>query len=448
MSTGSQSTYQRLVDRYIDVTRWPTSKKTALVMVFAIPFHLVAWSLVRFSGGGLGAVLDVPRVAAANAVWLAAVVLLALLALPFARRGREARWTIYLTILFYGSCSVWVMYLLGTIGPFLFFLPLVVLLLTLFVDSRAGLAAFVFAAGLIGAAVGLELSGHLAHAPALKARSLDALLTPAWVSLVSAIVLLASSAVLILLQLADSARLAQQGRLQEARDELATANERLERSTGLIRRYVPTQLAERILAGEHTEGARPERRKLTLFFSDVVEFTAASDRMDPEDLSALLNEYLSEMAAVADSAGATVNQFVGDGIMIFFGAPEATSDRDHALRAVRMALAMQRRMAELRERWFEEGVETPFRIRIGINTGVASVGDFGSEGRTTYSAIGKQTNLAARIQDHCEPGKVLISHTTFGLVKDDIPCEPRGEIEVKGLHYPVRVYEVMEDGDA
>jgi class 3 adenylate cyclase len=76
------------------------------------------------------------------------------------------------------------------------------------------------------------------------------------------------------------------------------------------------------------------------------------------------------------------------------------------------------------------------------------VGDFGSEGRTTYSAIGKQTNLAARIQDHCEPGKVLISHTTFGLVKDDIPCEPRGEIEVKGLHYPVRVYEVMEDGDA
>ncbi len=113
---------------------------------------------------------------------------------------------------------------------------------------------------------------------------------------------------------------------------------------------------------------------------------------------------------------------------------------------------MQQRMEELGGKWFQEGIQTPFRIRIGINTGVASVGDFGSEGRTTYSAIGKQTNLAARIQDHCQPGKVLISHTTWALVKDEIPCEERGEIEVKGLHYPVRVYEVVTEashgGDA
>ena len=114
-----------------------------------------------------------------------------------------------------------------------------------------------------------------------------------------------------------------------------TREQRLQRATGLIRRYVPAQLAARILAGEHTGGTTPERRKLTLFFSDVVEFTAASDRMEAEDLSALLNEYLSEMAAIADSAGATVNQFVGDGIMIFFGAPEATDSRswDQSLRS-------------------------------------------------------------------------------------------------------------------
>ncbi|MDJ0869480.1 MAG: adenylate/guanylate cyclase domain-containing protein [Myxococcota bacterium] len=168
--------------------------------------------------------------------------------------------------------------------------------------------------------------------------------------------------------------------------------------------------------------------------------------MEPEDLSALLNEYLAEMTDVADAFGATLNQFVGDGIMIFFGAPVATNDRDHALRAVRMALAMQRRMAGLREKWFHEGIQTPFRIRIGINTGVASVGDFGSEGRSTYSAIGNQTNATARIQDRCEPGKVWISHTTWALVRDEISCTPRGEIEVKGLHYPLRVYEVEDEG--
>jgi adenylate cyclase len=219
--------------------------------------------------------------------------------------------------------------------------------------------------------------------------------------------------------------------------------ERLRRATALIRRYVPTQLAARILAGEHRERAIPERRKVTLFFSDVVGFTAAADRMEAEDLSALLNEYLSEMADIADSFGATVNQFVGDGIMIFFGAPEVTSDEDHALRAVQMAKVMQRRMAELRERWFEGGIQTPFQIRIGVNTGVASVGDFGSAGRIAYSAIGNQTNLTARIQAACEPGKILLSHTTWALVKNQIPCKERGEIHVKGLHYPVRAYEVL-----
>jgi len=219
--------------------------------------------------------------------------------------------------------------------------------------------------------------------------------------------------------------------------------ERLRRATALIRRYVPAQLATRILAGEHDLRATPERRKVTIFFSDIVGFTEAADRMEAEELSALLNEYLSEMASIADGFGATVNQFVGDGIMIFFGAPEFTSDEDHALRAVRMATAMQRRMAELQEKWFREGIQAPFQIRIGVNTGVASVGDFGSAGRVTYSAIGNQTNLTARIQAACEPGKVLVSHTTWALVKDQISCEERGEIDVKGLHYPVRVYEVL-----
>lgn len=224
---------------------------------------------------------------------------------------------------------------------------------------------------------------------------------------------------------------------------LVGMTERLRRATTLIQRYVPAQLAERILSGQHTAATQPERRKVTLFFSDVVGFTPAADQMEPEDLASLLNEYLSEMSKIADAFGATVNQFVGDGIMIFFGAPDATSDQDHAIRAVRMSLAMQQRMSELGEKWFAEGIQTPFRIRIGINTGVASVGDFGSEGRTAYSAIGNQTNLTARIQDHCEPGEVLISHTTWALVKDQIPCEERGEIEVKGLHYPVRVYKVV-----
>jgi class 3 adenylate cyclase len=233
-----------------------------------------------------------------------------------------------------------------------------------------------------------------------------------------------------------------EAKVQARTAELREAKQRLERGNELIRRHVPRQLASQLLSGDYKEPEGPERRKLTLFFSDIKGFTPTADQLEPEELSNLLNEYLSEMADIANVYGATLNQFVGDGIMAFFGAPDVTNDRDHALRAVRMAVAMQERMAELGEKWFGEGLQTPLRIRIGINTGIASVGSYGSAGRVVYSAIGNQTNLAARIQEHCEPGHVLISHSTWGLVKDHIVWEERGEIEAKGIHYPVRVYDV------
>jgi len=218
---------------------------------------------------------------------------------------------------------------------------------------------------------------------------------------------------------------------------------RLQEAQKLISRYIPSQLAERIVRGEHTARVKPERVKLTVFFSDLEGFTEASDHLDPEDLAALLNEYLSEMVTIAERHGATINQIVGDGIMAFFGAPQATTDKEHARRAVRMALDMQRRMVEVADEWTKRGVPKPFRARIGINTGYASVGDYGSEGRKLYSAIGLQTNLAARVQAYCTPGKVLITHATWALVQDEIACVDKGELTVKGVHFPVRVHEVV-----
>jgi class 3 adenylate cyclase len=223
--------------------------------------------------------------------------------------------------------------------------------------------------------------------------------------------------------------------LQQTGDQLARAND-------LISRYVATQVAQQIRSGNYGAVDRHDRRKLTLFFSDIKGFTEVADAMEPEDLSRILNEYLSEMTSIAERYEATVDKFVGDAMLIFFGAPLATHDRDHALRAVRMALEMQGRLDELRTKWIREGVEEPFRVRIGINTGVASVGNFGSKGRVDYTAIGRQVNLAARLQVNCEPGKILLSHSTWSLVQDEIPCIAKGEIPVKGFHQPVKVYEV------
>ncbi|MCB0220894.1 MAG: adenylate/guanylate cyclase domain-containing protein [Chrysiogenetes bacterium] len=231
-------------------------------------------------------------------------------------------------------------------------------------------------------------------------------------------------------------------------DDLARAQQQLSHAMDMIRRYVPAQLADQILDGRYSEKERYVRRTLTLFFSDIRGFTETADQLESEKLSELLNEYLTEMSDIAESFGGTIDKFVGDAVVIFFGAPEPMEEKEQALRAVRMALAMQARMGELSKKWYESGIQTPFEIRVGINTGAATVGDFGSEGRMDYTAIGTQVNLAARLESQCTPGKVLISHATWGLVHDEIACTPRGEIQVKGIHYPVKVYEIEADATA
>ena len=112
-----------------------------------------------------------------------------------------------------------------------------------------------------------------------------------------------------------------------------------------------------------------------------------------------------------------------------------------------MAIEMQDRMRGLSKEWYERGIQKLLKIRIGINTGVATVGNFGSQKRIDYTIIGNQVNIASRLESACEPGKILISHSTWGLVHKYIPCTHKGEIEVKGIHYKIKVYEVDMDSD-
>ncbi len=224
--------------------------------------------------------------------------------------------------------------------------------------------------------------------------------------------------------------------------DLLTISENLTQANDIISRYVAIQLSDVVRNGNYASLERHERRKLTLFFSDIQGFSNTADAIEPEDLSLLLNDYLSEMTAIAQRFDATIDKFVGDAIMIFFGAPQCTTDRDQALRAVRMGIEMQKSMHMLRLKWLKAGIPHPFHIRIGINTGQASVGAFGSQQRLEYTAIGRQVNLAARIQGHCTPDHVLISQSTWALVHDQITCTPRGEVAFQGSHEPVQIFEV------
>lgn len=213
------------------------------------------------------------------------------------------------------------------------------------------------------------------------------------------------------------------------------------RSRRLIRRYVPQSVADQIESGHDNEVDTPVRRRVTVMFSDIVGFTAMADRLDPEALTHVINQYLGEVADIVDQHGGTLNEFAGDGFMAIFGAPRELDPEAQVVSALAAARAVHARLPELHRHWERLGVDQLVQTRIGINTGVLSVGTFGSAGRATYTAIGLQTNIAARIQSHCEPGRILLSQTSWNLVKHLEQSTYRGEVDVKDVHFPIGLHE-------
>src|SRR6516225_4199243 len=164
------------------------------------------------------------------------------------------------------------------------------------------------------------------------------------------------------------------------------------------------------------------RKKLTIFFSDLEGFTETTERLESEDLTQLLNHYLTEMSKIALQFGGTIDKYVGDAILIFFGDPDTKGVKADAIACVKMAVAMRKRMRELESVWRASGIEKPPRCRTGINTGFCTVGNFGSEDRMDYTIIGSGVNLACRLEATATPGEILISYETFALVKDEVCC--------------------------
>jgi class 3 adenylate cyclase len=226
-------------------------------------------------------------------------------------------------------------------------------------------------------------------------------------------------------------------------EELSYANRKLQNAQTQISKYIDPNVAEKIFEGEFTAELSHRRTKLTMFFSDIKDFTQFTDSSDPEDVAKLLNEYLGEMAQIVRTWGGTIPQFTGDSIYAIFGAPDSQGEQADALSCVQMAMEMQERMKTLREKWWNQGIQFPFEIRCGIHTGMANVGNYGSEGFMEYSAIGLNTNLASRLEQACKAGEIYLSHATWALVNEEVTCEEVGTIEVKGFHYPIQTYRIL-----
>ena len=232
--------------------------------------------------------------------------------------------------------------------------------------------------------------------------------------------------------------------LKQRENQLAEKSRALEQLSNQLAKYLSPQVYDSIFTGKQEVKIASRRKKLTVFFSDIAGFTETADRLESEDLTRLLNHYLTEMSQIALSYGATIDKYVGDAIVIFFGDPETRGVNEDALACVEMAIAMRKRMRELQELWRASGIEKPLQCRIGINTGYCTVGNFGSEDRMDYTIIGSGVNLASRLEATATPGEILISYETYAAVRQRIHCEERGQISVKGIAYPVGTYQVVD----
>ena len=207
-----------------------------------------------------------------------------------------------------------------------------------------------------------------------------------------------------------------------------------------LSRYLSPQVYKSIFEGAHDNKIQAKRKKLTIYFSDIKDFTNTTEDLEPEDLTYLLNKYFSEMSKIALEYGATIDKFVGDAMLLFFGDPQTRGVREDALQCVRMAVAMQRRMTDLQAIWREKGYHKPFRMRAGINTGFCNVGNFGSDMRMDYTIIGAEVNLAARLEHASDPDGIMLSYETWALVQDEFQAEERPPIQAKGIAREIRSF--------
>ncbi|MGL1936551.1 MAG: response regulator [Fibrobacterales bacterium] len=194
-------------------------------------------------------------------------------------------------------------------------------------------------------------------------------------------------------------------------------------------KYMSPEVYSSIFTGARSVVLGSATKNLTVFFSDIVNFSGTVESMNHEELTHWLNRYLNAMAELTIEFGGTLDKFIGDAVMVFFGDPRTKGETEDALLCLRMA-----------KRMIEVSGEMGIDIRIGINSGSCTIGNFGSENRMDYSILGNEVNVAARLESNSEPGRILISESTWEMVKGEINCIERGEITVKNIKQSIRTF--------
>ncbi len=235
-------------------------------------------------------------------------------------------------------------------------------------------------------------------------------------------------------------------RLMKRSDKQENKQRKIEKR---LKKYVSHQLYKNITKGkELAETYETTRKNLTIFFSDIKGFSLITAAMDGESLSIFLNSYLEQMTKIVIKHGGTLDKYIGDAIMVFFGAPGESKPEENVKRCLAMSLEMREKMKEIRREWYEMGYEQPFHIRMGIANGFCMVGNFGSSQRMDYTVTGRTVNLAARLEQCAEVDEILLCHSTWGIAKKYINCNPPEEKILKGSYEPKITHQLVCFKDA
>lgn len=210
-----------------------------------------------------------------------------------------------------------------------------------------------------------------------------------------------------------------------------------------LTRFIPPQVWEPIVKSDSPVTVSNKRAKLTIMFSDIVGFTELSDSLSADNLADILNTYMHCMTLIANKHGAVLDKFIGDGMVCFFGEPNSRGARQDALDCIAMAIDMRREMRTLRQKWRLMGFEGLY-IRIGITTGYCHVGNFGSNNRLSYTLIGKEANLAARLESSAGKDEILVSESTYDYICHNYECHHAGAFKLKGFDSKVNAWQVLD----
>ena len=230
--------------------------------------------------------------------------------------------------------------------------------------------------------------------------------------------------------------------LKKNYSDLEMKNNRYIKMANKIACYVPSQVWQAIANDTLETTLDNKRKKLTIFFSDIQGFTELSENLSPDDLAHLLNMYFDKMSNIAKKYGGTIDKFVGDALVIFFGDPTTKGTHADALACIDMAIAMQNEMKRLRQKYQHSDFGN-LHVRMGVTTGYCHVGNFGSASRMSYTIIGKEANIAARLQSAASPDEILITDETFQQIKNQIHCINHGEIDLRGIAKPIQTWQVQ-----